>query len=35
MYLLDRQGALCATQIGDCGGYEDTERKIRELLTQR
>lgn len=34
MYLLDKQGAVCATKIGE-GDYEDTERKIRELLAQR
>lgn len=34
MYLLDKDGAVCAIKIGE-GGYEDTERKIRELLAQR
>ena len=34
MYLIDKTGAVCSVRVGE-GGYEETERKIRELLADR
>ncbi len=34
MYLIDKTGAVCSVQIGE-GGYEKTERQIRQLLADR
>lgn len=34
MYLIDKTGAVCSIQIGE-GGYEKTERQIRQLLEDR
>ncbi|MGH7820279.1 MAG: cytochrome c biogenesis protein DipZ, partial [Candidatus Binatia bacterium] len=32
-YLIDRSGRIRHTRVGE-GGYEETERKIRELLAE-
>ena len=34
MYLIDKTGAVCSVRVGE-GGYEETERKIRQLLADR
>jgi thiol-disulfide isomerase/thioredoxin len=33
LYLIDKTGTICAVKIGE-GSYEDTERKIRQLLAE-